>query len=116
MFGTPLEDLGPEFRDFFANVNTDLAGFEGAMQNAVDAQEQTFGQRFTAIMRTVQSALEPLGTVMLDLAERVLPIVSVAIATVSEWFGNLSPTIQLLIVAIGAIIALIGPLAIILVV
>lgn len=113
LFGTKWEDLEETAMFGLTAVGNEIENATGTMDKMAEVQEQTFGQRFSSILRTTQSALEPLGTVMLDLAERVLPIVSVAIATVSEWFGNLSPTIQLLIVAIGAIIALIGPLAII---
>ncbi|AJD92027.1 hypothetical protein JMA_27100 [Jeotgalibacillus malaysiensis] len=109
LFGTPIEDLGPEFQDFFANVNTDLGEFEGATKTAGDALYDNFGTRMTEAFRGLQEALLPLGEILLDMAENLLPKISAAVQKVSEWFTALSPAAQQMTVIFGLIAAALGP-------
>lgn len=113
LLGTPIEDLGPEFQDFFATVNTDLGDFKGSTEEAGAALYDNFGSRMTSVFREFQSALEPIGSVLLDMAENLLPKVSAAVETVSNWFTNLSPVGQQLMVVFGLIAAAIGPLLVV---
>lgn len=110
LFGAPMEDLGPEFQTFFANVNTDLGDFEGATQRASDAMRDNFGTRLTSVIRELQVALLPLGMVLLEMAEAILPQLEAMIQRVAGWFANLSPAGQQLTVILGLVAAAIGPL------
>lgn len=114
LFGAPLEDLGPEFQNFFANVNTDLGDFEGATQEASNAMYDNFGSRLTTVFRELQTALLPLGEVLLGWAETVLPKITSAAQKMAEWFGKMSPAGQTLTVVFGAIAAALGPLFVVL--
>ncbi len=113
LLGAPIEDLGPEFQDFFARVDTDLGNFEGSTASAGEALYDNFGSRMTSVFREFQAAIEPIGSVLLDMAENLLPKVSAAVETVSNWFANLSPVAQQLSVVFGLVAAAIGPLLIV---
>lgn len=110
LFGTKFEDL--EAKAVYAMLGTKggLEGVSGAMERLATAQEQTFGQRWESFARSAVSALEPLGKVLLDLAEQWLPKVQSAIESASNWFTNLSPAAQNTTLAIGAVVAAAGPL------
>lgn len=113
LFGTKFEDL--ESKAVYAMLGTEegLTGVEGAMQRLAAAQEQTFGQRWESFTRTAAAALEPLGQVLLDLAESWLPKVETAVSAVSTWFSELSPTMQNTTLAFAGIAAAIGPLTVV---
>lgn len=70
----------------------------------------TFGEKFAELKNKTQLALEPLGEILLKLAEEWLPKVTDALEKVATWFENLSPKTQDLIVKTGLIAAAIGPL------
>jgi|GEM_PF-543890 len=109
-FGTKWEDLGSDVVLSMLAAGTSLKDFEGAMQGMVDAQEETFGQRWQEMIRTAAVALEPLGLILLELAEKWLPKIISVVESLAKWFSDLSPTMQLVTVAIGGIVAAIGPL------
>lgn len=113
LLGTPLEDLGPEFQDFFATVNQDLGEFEGATARAGEAAYDTFGARFTTLMRTAADSLQPVGAVILDFAEKWLPPAIAAIERMATWFGNLSSKMQFGVVLFGGLVAAIGPVLVV---
>lgn len=113
LLGTPIEDLGPEFQTFFANVSTDLGNVEGATVKAGDALYDNFGSRATGAFREFQSSLEPLGAILLNMVENILPKVVSMIESVTSWFEGLSDKGQKLTVAIGLIAAAIGPLLVV---
>ncbi|WP_052124676.1 phage tail tape measure protein, partial [Lysinibacillus odysseyi] len=110
LFGTKWEDL--EAKAMYAMLNTreGLEGAKGAMDALAQAQEQTFGQRWESFTRTAAASLEPLGKILLDLAEEWLPKVISTVEGVAKWFSDLTPTMQGVTVAIGAIASAIGPL------
>lgn len=109
LMGTPIEDLGPEFQDFFANVSTELGDFEGAAQKAGETLQQSFGERLQSTWRTTQESLLPLGETLLDIAEEHLPKIIDAVESAATWFGDLSPKAQGATLAIGGIVAVAGP-------
>lgn len=113
LLGTPIEDLGPEFQTFFANVNTDLGNFEGSTKTAGDALYDNFGSRLTTAFRELQTALLPLGEILLSMAEAILPKLSAAVQTVSEWFAQLSPAGQMITTIFGLIAAALGPVIVV---
>lgn len=109
LLGTPIEDLGPEFQDFFAEVNTDLGAFQGATKKAGEALYDNFGSRVQGEFRKFTSSLEPAGEILLDLAEEWLPKLSDAAEDALQWFEDLGPEGQKTALAIGAVAAAAGP-------
>jgi phage-related minor tail protein len=109
LFGTQWEDLESNVITAMANAKTELGNFEGATQKAGETLQQSFGERAQQAIRGVQSALEPIGNVLLGMVEKALP----ALQSFSEWFSSLSPTIQQVIVVVGGLVAAIGPLLIV---
>lgn len=56
-FGTPLEDLGPQFATFFGSVNQDLGNFEGATERAASAMKDRFGPRMQSAWRDLKLSM-----------------------------------------------------------
>ncbi|MEK4495090.1 phage tail tape measure protein [Ureibacillus sp. FSL W8-0352] len=109
LFGTKWEDLESKAMYAMLGSKEAMEGFEGATQKASDAVEQTFGQRWESFTRTAASSLEPLGNTLLDLAEQWLPKIAGALESVSNWFAELSPFVQQMILIFGALVVAIGP-------
>jgi TP901 family phage tail tape measure protein len=111
-FGTPLEDLGPEFQAFFSNVSKDLGDFEGATKKAGEALYDNLGDRATSELRKLADSLLPLGEILLDIIEPAFEATSEKIEEFTSWMKTLSPEAQKTILAVAGIVAAIGPLAI----
>ncbi|MEK5081144.1 phage tail tape measure protein [Solibacillus sp. FSL W7-1436] len=109
LFGTKFEDLGTEASLAMLTAGKSLEDFEGSMDSLAKVQEQTFGQRWESFIRKATASLEPLGKILLDLAEQWLPKIIAVVERLATWFSNLSPVMQGVTVAIGAIVAAIGP-------
>lgn len=109
LFGTQWEDVRKEVILAMGDTRNELGQVEGATQRAGDAINNNFGTRFKRTFRTAQDALIPIGTIVLDLADRVLPKIEGAISTVSDAFAKMSPTGQTMTVIFGLIAAAIGP-------
>lgn len=114
LFGTPIEDLGPEFQDFFATVNKDLGDFEGSTKKATDAMNDNFGVKLQTVLRELAVALMPLGNTLIELAEKILPIVSTAATAVAAAFESMPGAVQTVIVIFGILAAAIGPILVVL--
>ncbi len=109
LLGTPIEDLGPEFQDFFSTVNTDLGDFEGATDRAGDALYDNFGTRVQMQLRTFTSSLEPAGEILLDLGEEWLPKLSDALEDTLQWFESLGEEGQENVLMMAGLAAAAGP-------
>ncbi|UII56715.1 phage tail tape measure protein [Cytobacillus spongiae] len=109
LFGTQWEDLESEVISSMANSKNHIEGFEGSTSRAGESLEQTFGMKLTSIFRKLQDTLLPIGEVLLDFANSVLPPIAVAAEKVATWFSNLSPIGQNLAIIFGLIAAAIGP-------
>jgi phage-related minor tail protein len=112
LMGSPLEDLGPSFRDFFATANTDLGDFEGAANSAGDALSDNLGSRWTSLVREAQTSLLPLGQELVKIAEDALPKISVQVQKVTDFLANMSPAGIKAVITFGAIAAAAGPVLI----
>lgn len=112
LFGTQWEDIGKTVILAMDTTTNKLGEVDGATKRTGDALNDNFGTRLTGMWRNAQSALEPLGDILLSLADEWLPKISTAIESVVNWFTNLSPGIQKLIVIVGIVVAAIGPLLI----
>jgi phage-related protein len=113
LFGTPLEDLGPEFATFFASVDQDLGKTEGAAKAAGDTLYDTFGGRLTVAFRTFQDALVPIGEILINILEPAIAALTDKITQLATWFQSLSPQMQNAIVFFGIIAAVIGPVLVV---
>lgn len=113
LIGTPLEDLGPEFQDFFAKVDTDLGKFEGATKRAGDALYDNVGDRAKQTFRDFQEDLLPVGEQLLDIADDVLPKVADSVKGVTGWFASLDEDGQKAVLTVAGLAAAAGPLLVI---
>lgn len=109
LMGTPLEDLGPQYQSFFADVGEGMTGFEGAAEKAGESMHNNFGERLQSTLRAAQDSLRPLGEVLVVLAERWIPKITSALQTVTEKFTSMSPAMQNFIAISGVIVAALGP-------
>jgi phage-related minor tail protein len=89
------------------NAKGGLEGFQGAAANAGDIIEQTFSQRMKGSLAEVGKALEPLGGVLMDFVDRILPPLVAMIGSLATWFQGLSDPMQNAIIIFGAIAAII---------
>lgn len=96
-FGTPLEDLGPQFATFFGSVNQDLGDFEGATGRAADALKDRFGPRMQSAWRDLKLSMVEafqtegmqnfLGTLAGDV-EAALPSIKAGFASFADTISN----------------------------
>lgn len=90
-----------------------LEGNEGLIDSTND-RTKTMGERLMEMKNRVQVAIEPIGRIMLDFAESIMPKVEQAIEKLSNWFGSISEQNQKWIVILGAMAAAIGPVLMVL--
>lgn len=109
LFGSQFEDLESDVVTALGTTSGEFDKVAGATENAGSAMYDTFGARMTTLWRELQSSLVPIGESLLGLAEKVLPVVSAGVEKVSNIFTNMSPTMQLVTLAIGGIAAALGP-------
>lgn len=74
LFGTMAEDLGTSFADGLSTASTSLSDMEGAI-DSVDVRYNDLGSVVEGFKRRAMLALTPIGDVLLDLANRVMPLV-----------------------------------------
>lgn len=110
LFGTQYEDLGGKAFQGLLEASNAMGDVEGRTRSASEAVRDNFGVELQIVLRQLQDALVPLGSVLTDFATRIMPTLSSAVQTVANWFTNLSPSGQNLVVIIGAIAAAAGPL------
>lgn len=109
LFGTQYEDLGEKAFSAFLDASNGLTNVEGAAGKANKAFQETFGVRLQSAIRQTQVALEPVGQILMNFIERILPPLLEKIQAVAQWFNNLSPVMQNVTVIFGAIATAIGP-------
>ena len=109
LMGTPLEDIGPQFQEFFAETDTAMKDFEGSTKDAAKALQDNLGDRARKVWRQFSKDLEPVGETIIDLAEDVLPKAADAITDVTDAFSDMSPGAQKTALAVGGIAAAAGP-------
>ena len=109
LMGTPLEDLGPQYQDFFADADTALKDFKGSAKDAGSALQDNLGARSQKVFRNFLKDLEPVGEILIDAAEDVLPKVADAVSNVTDSFNELSPEAKKTVVVVGGMVAAAGP-------
>ena len=101
LFGTKWEDMGAEAVLSLNNVHGGLGDVNGRMDEMKKLQEESLGQQFQSALRETQTALEPIGKVLADMAKEVLPKVVEGVKSASEWFTKLPEPIQQFITVLG---------------
>ena len=109
LMGTPIEDLGPQFVEFFAETDHEMKNFRGSTKKAGEALQDNLGARARKMWRDFLADMEPVGDTLVDLAEDVLPKVANVIEDVTGAFDDLSPGAQKTVLAIAGIAAAAGP-------
>ena len=85
-----------------------LEGSEGAVQKNAE-QTMTLGEKWAQLKNQAMVSLEPIGRIILNVAENALPPLLSALESAATWFSNLSPAVQQATVIIGALAAALGP-------
>ncbi len=97
LFGTAAEDLGVSFTEGLSMATTSLEEMGGATE-ALNAQYDNWPSMWEGIKRSFLLALEPLGDLLLDIGNRLMPIVQAAferiqtdvIPILTLWFDKLA--------------------------
>ncbi|WP_144524451.1 phage tail tape measure protein [Bacillus thuringiensis] len=114
LFGTKWEDMGADVVLGLNDINGGLGDTTGAMDKMKKQAQEAFSVKLQKAIREAGLALEPLGKILIDMALIILPKVSSAIKTVTDWFNNLSPSMQKTVAIVGVVLMALGPLLLIL--
>ncbi|WP_077735628.1 phage tail tape measure protein [Bacillus sonorensis] len=110
LFGTKWEDLEADAMYALGGIDGKLGEVAGSMDKMNKVAEESFGQKFTSIIREMAGALEPLGRIILDLASNALPLMKKVINAVTKAFEGMPTPVQYAIVIIGGLVMALGPL------
>ncbi len=100
--GIATKDSEGKTKSFEQVMKDANATFGGS---AADALDTTAG-RSKALKRDLGEMTEEIGGALIPILEKLIPIIT----DISEWFSNLSPTTQTLILVVVGLAAAIGPL------
>lgn len=73
-------------------------------------ETKTVGERFAELKNQAQIGLEPLGAILIELAEKALPPLIEQVTRFAQWMQNLDPMVIKIAMGIGAVLAVLGPL------
>jgi phage-related minor tail protein len=94
IFGTMAEDLGPSFTEFLDSAAFGLEDMSQATE-ALNAQYDNWPSMWEGAKRGALLALEPLGDVLLNIGNEILPVVQDAFERITAWMTeNLPPAIE----------------------
>ncbi|MGI5955794.1 MAG: phage tail tape measure protein [Coprococcus sp.] len=103
-FGTMAEDGSSKFITSLTTVGDTFNDVNGAAQNMFD-NSTTDSQTLKSNMRKLQDALIPLGDMLTQLANEVLPPIVKAVKAFAEWFAKLPAPVQNFTVILGILLA-----------
>lgn len=103
-FGTMAEDGSSKFITSLTTVGDTFNDVNDAAQNMFD-NSTTDSQTLESNMRKLQDALIPLGDMLTQLANEVLPPIVKAVKAFAEWFAKLPAPVQNFIVILGILLA-----------
>lgn len=103
-FGTMAEDGSSKFITSLTTVGDTFNDVNGAAQNMFD-NSTTDSQTLESNMRKLQDALIPLGDMLTQLANEVLPPIVKAVKAFAEWFAKLPAPVQNFTVILGILLA-----------
>lgn len=111
LFGTQYEDVGDSVVKALGNIDTATVKSKGSADAAKKAYEEAFSTRLRGTISSLGQALQPVGDIMLNFADRIMPAVEDKARALSGWFESLSNENQNLVVGIGALALAAGPLS-----
>lgn len=103
-FGTMAEDGNLKFIESLTSVGSAYDNVSGSAQNLYN-QTSTPMQEMESNTRKIQQALAPLGEVLINLANQILPPLVSGIQTLSGFFSSLPGPVQNFVVILGALLA-----------
>lgn len=103
-FGTMAEDGNLKFIESLTSVGSAYDNVSGSAQNLYN-QTSTPMQEMESNTRKLQQALAPLGEVLINLANQILPPLVSGIQTLSGFFSSLPGPVQNFVVILGALLA-----------
>lgn len=109
LFGTQWEDTGGKVIESLGLSEDKLGDFNGLAKETAKSSE-SIGDKFKGAMNTIMISLEPLGTAILPLIEEYLPKIIEKVTALTNWFNNLSEGQKDLVVKLGGLIIIAGPI------
>lgn len=109
-FGTMAEDGSQKFIKSMTTVGDTYDDVLGAAQGMFD-NSTTESQKLEASIRQLQESLLPLGELIVNLANTILPPLVAMIQKVADFFGSLPEPVQNFVVILGGMIAAFTALA-----
>lgn len=103
-FGTMAEDGSSKFITSLTTVGDTFNDVNDSAQNMFD-NSTTDSQTLKSNMRKLQDALIPLGDMLTQLANEVLPPIVKAVKAFAEWFAKLPAPVQNFTVILGILLA-----------
>lgn len=103
-FGTMAEDGSSKFITSLTTVGDTFNDVNDTAQNMFD-NSTTDSQTLESNMRKLQDALIPLGDMLTQLANEVLPPIVKAVKAFAEWFAKLPAPVQNFTVILGILLA-----------
>ncbi len=103
-FGTMAEDGSSKFITSLTTVGDTFNDVNDSAQNMFD-NSTTDSQTLKSNMRKLQDALVPLGDMLTQLANEVLPPIVKAVKAFAEWFAKLPAPVQNFTVILGILLA-----------
>ena len=97
-----------EGRFELGNLVKALGTAQGAIART-DAETKTLGDRWAETKNQIAFAVQPIGTILIDLANRALGPLTRKVEEFAGWWEGLSPVSQDLAVKLGLVLAAIGP-------
>ncbi|WP_017548664.1 phage tail tape measure protein [Salinicoccus carnicancri] len=111
LFGTKFEDLEAEAVYALGNVDGELEGVNGTMDEMGRNMEESISQRALSLWREAKDTLMPLGETLLDVAEDALPAFERAIQTTTDTIEDMEPETLKSIAALGGFLVIATPVA-----
>ena len=110
LFGTMWEDLGADVVTSLSTANKSISQTTNTMEEMKKIKYDDLKNQLAGIGRTVTT------DIIVPLGERLLPVIESVVGKVAEWvsaFGELSPVMQDIVIAVGGVVAGVGPLLIV---
>lgn len=110
LYGVKWEDLEADAMYAMSGIGGGLEDVDGSMNKLNETMEASPMQRLSALWRKMTGALTPLGNVLLDVAENIMPYVEAAVEGITTALENMSPGMQTAVVIAAGLAAALGPI------
>lgn len=109
LFGTMWEDLGETVILSLAGVQGGLEDVEGATERAGERMNESFSTHAISLARQFMDSLLPLGEVLIDIGEDILPDVKEGVEDFAEMMESMDTQTAKNVVTLAALAAASGP-------